>query len=282
MAHHITVPCGAAMTPCRQRIALGRAAIRRRYFRNAVIVDVHRPQLTIGQHQRGAARGLHHGGIDHAAAAEEIALPHQHICHCHVLLCNAGDIYGTMSLSGIAVDDIASTQLHHGAAKGAALGHRQNVGLPHVDLHRGGTAAITAKDEQLGKPVLVDVLDGIAAIGAAHQRQRLASDVVDCQGLHIRAHFPAHDQLQLLVAVEILIADTVDVAAAAFYAAAQLIAAIDRLVDEDLHGLFITAAAEKGHRFHMAIAVEIHHVDGLQVLSRGGSSVFIALGPQLT
>ena len=162
------------------------------------------------------------------------------------------------------------------------MGHRQNVGLPHVDLHRGNAAAVTAKDKQLGKFILVDVLDGIAAIGAAHQGQRLASDVVDRQGLHIRAHFPAHDQLQLLVAVEILIADTVDAAAAALYAAAQLVAAIDRLVDEDLHGLFITAAAEKGHRFHMAIAVEIHHVDGLQVLSRGGGGVFVALGPQLT
>ena len=137
--------------------------------------------------------------------------------------------------------------------------------LPAAKLRHRLVVAVGSQQQKAGDAVAVELLKGQAGVVALHQLHRAGPHIVDGDGLDVGADLPPHDQLLPAVAGEILIVDGVNGGAAALDDGGQLIAVLTGVEHVNFQGLFTVAEAEKGQRLVLPVAVDVHHLEGLDV-----------------
>ena len=161
------------------------------------------------------------------------------------------------------------------------MGDGQRLLLPAAKLRHRLVVAVGSQQQKAGDAVAVELLKGQTGVVALHQLHRAGPHIVDGDGLDVGADLPSYDQLLPTVAGEILIVNGVDGGAAALDDGGQLIAVLTGVEHVNFQGLFTVAEAEKGQRLVPSVAVDVHHLEGLDVPPGGGSHVFVALRQQL-
>ena len=277
LGHQTVGSRAVVLPPGGQRVVAVAPRVGEGNLRHAVVVDVLGNQLAVGLDQGGLAAAFVHGQVYHGVPV----LPCQDIRHRVAVIVDAGDKDRRLSAGQRSLYYAAPGQIGHGAGQAAAVGHRQNIGLPRVDLRHRRTVAVAAHDEQRRRIVAVQILHHEAGVAAAHQGNGLAPNVVYGHVLHGAADLPAHHQLVPAVTGEILVIHAVDAVAAALHGAQQLIALLQPLKYQYFQRLFIAGLAEKYQRLLHVVAVQIHHLHRLNVLAGGRRRVFVALGQQL-
>ena len=112
-------------------------------------------------------------------------------------------------------NNAAPAQLRHGAAEHAAVAGGNHVVLPDIQARHRLAVVVRAEQQQTLDPVAVQVRDGEAGIAALQQHIGLRLGHIYGHGLHVGADAPAHDDLLVAVAGQVLILDAVNGGAAA-------------------------------------------------------------------
>ena len=280
LCRHGQLTVAAAAHPAHQPVSLFArpGGIRVGYLDAAVAVDVLGRQLAVGKDRVGHAGG--------AAGQRQIHQPqlraeHQNVRDRHALLVHTGDEQCRRVGVHPSADHAAPVQGRHAAGQHAAVGHAHLLVLPAVELRHRLAVAVGTQHQQAGDAVAVQILHGKAVVAAGHERHRLPLHGVHRHSLYLGADTPAHDQLPAAVAVEILIVHAVDGAAAALDGAEAGVCPVLQTEYKYFQGLFVAAHTEEGQRLLLSVAVQIHHLDGLDVPSAGRRGVFVALGDQV-
>ena len=224
-------------------------------------------------HQLGNARLLRKHDI------AQFSIPQrQHIGHCPGELRHAGHENRRHIVPQAALGHPPLlAQLRHGNREpGRGLLHQAAVRLPAVII---GNAALLVRlqNDQFPPLVPVHILNGIADIVCPQQHLRaVVSQGIDLQHLQFRGSLPAHGDLLLPIAVQVLVIDAVNGGAAALDQVDLLIGIAPGSENIDLHGFFITGVPEKRQCFLPAVSVQVHQLDGLDVGAGSGRGILRA------
>ena len=244
-------------------------------LRHTVAVDVHGIERLEGGDLSGNARGVREGDVGQIPVAGG-----QHIRHRPKAFLHAGDKQRRLPVvQGPRGDPPLLVQLRHGDGDGRRALQLQVPVLPGVIVRHGVAALGAAQHHQLLDLVLVQIGDRIANIVAAHEFRRLpVFEGIHHQRLQVGGHAPAHDQLRVPIAVQIIVADAVNGSAAALDHVGELISLVLGGKNADFQGLFIGVIAEKCHRLLLPVPVQVLQLHRLDVAAGDRCGILRSVG----